>query len=299
MSNRYVAYEGNIGGNIIKQIRRSAFETQSQVVRTGATGALKDAMIAGSQADPRATFESGDLPGVLGAINIGTTNPGLAVASGTVEIPWNKRANGGVFAAAGNHMILSGTDGLAMIRQIAASQGDDGATATVEFMFHSSDGLTDPITENSGASLSSSSFNATHALGPVKANGSELPGVSSVTVNTGWEFQPIRDDAEVYPVAIALQAPAQPTIDVTFSDLAQLATYNSIFKALTSFDVFFRKRKHKGTFVGAATAEHVSISFSSGGVFDVQDVTGSAGEDAQVTLRVHGDELSVSTATAI
>jgi hypothetical protein len=241
-------------------------------------------------ADPVAMFQTNDIAGVLAGISVTT---GLNVTSGTITIPYRKRVSGGTYASGSNHYTLAATNGLTIIESIQVADSAE-ATASLKTVFISTDGFTVPVTENTGAALSNQTFNAVHALGTVVIDGTAVTDVQSVTINTGINLVPYRVGGAVYPTQIFITA-RDPYIDLVFKDHNAMAGQGPLFEAATSAVIGLRKRSDGGTFVADGTAEHCTIT-SSTGIKLVQNIS-STTDDTQNTLRIYCKGLS-SSATA-
>src|SRR5690606_33175270 len=109
------------------------------------------------------------------------------VTEGSIIVPFQKRALGGIYAGDDSHFTLSGTEGFLMVTDISASKGDpDGAKMQSELHWLSTDGFTDPVATNVSQDAVTGSFVATHVLGPVSVNGSEVDRIVSASVMPGY-----------------------------------------------------------------------------------------------------------------
>lgn len=289
-----VVYDAVIGAVAIKQVKRTSFKAgvQSQSLRL--SGGLDPQAIVVQGGEPRATFESMDIAGVLTGLGVSS---GLFVVSGSLLVPWNRRANGGTFAGGSNNFTLSGANGLAIINSLSASQGDEGAVAEVELCFLSADGLAAPVAANVNQALSAEAYNAAWAMGPVYVNAVQLAQVSSIRVNTGLQLVVKRYDGSVYPTFAFIQE-RNPSIDITFENFDALSTQGPLFSATTNAAVYFRKKADGGTFVSDASTVHVQASFASG-LTAVENADGDGTSNGSATIRFIGKTLAVSTAHAI
>lgn len=288
-------YDAILDAATLKQVRRTTYNGQLEVLTGRLSGAVDPSAKFLKKAEPRATFETEDISGCLTAISV---SAGLYISSGTITIPWNRRANGGTFAGGSNNAILSATKALAILSSISASQGDDGAVASVELAFLSSDGLTAPVSASVNQALSSQSSNAWFSMGPVYIDSSQLTQVKSVRVDPGVQMVTKMFDGAIYPTIAFIQA-RNPAIEVQFENFDALNAQTPLLAALTSCAAYFRKRAAgAGAFVSDATSGHVKLSLGTG-VKVMQSAEGSGQENGTVTLRLEGLALSSSTSSAI
>jgi hypothetical protein len=245
-----------------------------------------------NKAEPVASWTTSDLATMLAGIDIGT---GLCLSSSTITIPWAVQTCAGD-AGSGGHYVISATAGFAMVQSISARQGDT-ATAQVECCLLSSTGHATPATSVVNGSLASQTFVSEFRLGLTKINSTTVTGVTGVQINPGVSYEKRTNDGGTYPTHTFL-GEVNPTIDLTFENQAVANTYGPIFAVMTNGYVYLRKKTEGGTVVADATAEHIGISFG-GGTITVEQVSGQGRTPAEVTLRLHGLQLSVNTATAI
>lgn len=286
-------YDAVLGGLTLLQVTRTDYQPNAQQIAGKASGAVAPSEFFAGSGEPMCSFDSMDVGGALGSISV---SAGLAVSSGTITIPWNKRANGGTFQGTLSHDRLNGTDGLIVPTQFSANQGDEGATVSLDCHFISSDGTTVPVTASSSQSLASQSFNAMWSMGGGSINGTAIPELVGATINPGITVQKQSVDGYNYPTAIFITQ-VDPYIDFIFEDMDALATYAPLFTVGTAAVVYFRKRSGV-SFVADGTAQHCKFSFADGLVV-AQSVSHSGNTRGRATLRVYGEALTASGASAI
>jgi hypothetical protein len=293
-------YDAILGGLTLRQVMRTAYSPNANIIAGRVSGGLNPSEFYGGPAEPMASFDSADLAGVLGGLSV---TAGLSVAAGTITIPFNERANGGTFASGSNHETLSSANGLIVPTSFSANQDDAAAIATLECHFRSTDGLTYPVAVNANQALGSQAFSAQFAMGPVglelgsEGSASLLDGVSAIAVNPGLTVVKEKYNGAIYPTRLFITQ-RDPSIDITFVDLAGLVRFTSIYQSLVSLAVFFRKRADGGSFVSDATEEHIAFSFAAG-ITQIQQVGASGNATGSHTVRLYGKALTASAAAAI
>lgn len=293
-------YDAILGGLTLRQVMRTAYSPNGNILAGRQSGALDPSQFYGGPAEPVASFDSADVAGVLAGLSV---TAGLAVAAGTITIPFNERSNGGTFAAGSSHETISGANGLIVPNSFSANQDDPAAMATLECHFRSTDGLTNPVSVNANQALAAQAFNAQFAMGPVgielgsEGSSSQLTGVSGVTINPGLTVIKEKYDGAIFPTRLFISQ-RDPSIDLTFVDLAGLVRFRSIYQALVSIVVYFRKRTDGGTFVADNVTEHIGFSFGTG-ITQVQQVGANGNATGSHTVRIYGKTLTASAATAI
>lgn len=286
-------HDAIIGASTIKQCQQTSLEANVEEMIHSMSGAVDASQVSVKKAEPKMPITSFDLAGFLTALPIAT---GLKVSSSTIALPYQSRADEGVWAT-GADVIAAGTDGLAVPLSVSASQGDDGAVASGEVWFKSTDGLIVPVTLTTGQTAAAQSFSATYNLGPVAINSSELPQIVRTNVTFGLDVRAKYYGGACYPMRFTINA-RRPTIEFEFEDFTALNSVGPLFKALTSAEVFYRKSLDGSTFVADATEEHVKFTLT-GGLSTVQDFSAQEQDDGRATVRLVGKTLAVSLASAI
>ncbi|MDE2100763.1 MAG: hypothetical protein KGL39_26190 [Patescibacteria group bacterium] len=291
-----VTYDAVLGvGNALKQVRRTSFQPGIRQGVGRMSGAVDPSILFVNGGEPRATLQSGDVAGVITLLSV---TAGLFVSAGTITLPWNRRANGGTFAGGLNNFTITGANALIVPRSFSASQSDEeGASAELEVVFVSTDGLTAPVTFAVNQALAAEAFNLLFAMGPVYINTVALTQVQSVKVDTGITVETKMFDGAIYPTLVYIKT-REPSITVTFENFDVAQTYAPLFAACTAAAAYFRKRATGGTFVSDATAGHVKLSIATGlGV--LEHIESSKNENGTASIKLTGLSLSSSTASAI
>lgn len=284
-------YDAVLGALTLKQVTRGSFNWNAQPVPGFQSGMLDVTEYFGGPADPRARFTSEDVGAVLTAVS---PTAGLAVSSGTISIPFQKRANQGTFAGSTAHDKVTGANGL--IVPISASASQDGnATIDLECIFRSTDG-TNPVTISNGQSLGGLAFNKLWTLGPVAVNAQTIEEAISVTVNFGLGVIVQRHQGMNFPDRVYIVT-RRPSIDITFTDFAELSGFAAAHVVMTSAAVYFRNRSG-ATFAANDGGTHCSFSFGDG-IVQVETLEASNEQDGTATLRLYGETLAVSGAANI
>ena len=286
-------YDAILGALTLKQVTRSGYSLNGEPIVGRASGAPAPSEYFGGESAPQADFDSADIAGVLGAISV---SAGLAVSSGTITIPYNKRASGGTFAGTLAHFTLNGTNGLIVPSEFSVNQGDPAALAKLMCHFRSTNGIAEPVSESINQTLAAQSFNAMYALGPGSINGNTIDQLQGIVVTPGITVLPQYQDGGIYPTDLFIQT-QQPTIDYLFEDLDAIETFSAQFTVMTAAIAYFRKRSGV-SFVSDATEEHVKFSFADG-IVSTQSIQSSDVNNGQATLRCYGEALTATASSAI
>lgn len=287
-------YDAVLGALTLKQVSNTTYSEGKTVIAATKSGDVDPAQYYANRAEPKATFESTDIAGVLGGISV---TAGLSISSGTITIPYRKRAQGATFAGSSAHVALSGTNGLLIPTSFSSSQDQEASTVSLELWFRSTDGATDPVTSATGASLASQSFNVSYDHGPVLVNASEVAEVTGFTVNPGIEVRAKRYQGLPFPTALYI-VQRRPTIDLEFEDFDDAEAFVGTVTAMSSCACYMRKLADGSSHVAEATAEHVKFSFTDG-IVTLETLSASGTEDGTATVRLYGDTLAASATNAI
>ncbi len=124
------------------------------------------------------------------------------------------RASGSTHA---KYALAASATAYAYIKSISASHGGI-ATADVEVVLLSSDGLTHPLVATTNNALPSLAGQpALRTAGPCTINGTTINGVESVSVDLGAAVEAVTSDGDLYPKVCTYKG-GTPVINVSHSD---------------------------------------------------------------------------------
>lgn len=292
----FVAADAILGATTVRQVTNASHRTGIEARKAMTSGGATISQISGLKAEEVTTLTSGDLAALV-AIGTNTfCSVGLYLTGSTVTVPYKSRTAGGLFAGALSHSALSGTAAMIIPTSFEASQDSEAATCTFEVHWVSSNGTTAGATGSTGNSLAAQSFNAEFGLGPAYVNGAEITGVQSLRINPGITLVKSTSAGLPRPTTISIQT-VMPTIEITTDNIdAAVATVNA-FTAMTSANVYFRKRADAGVY-SAAGLDNVRFTFA-GGLADSNAVEVSDNNNGTATITLHGKTLTASTAITI
>lgn len=287
-------HDATFGALQISQCTQAGFQANNQISAGRESGAIDPSALYLNSGEPRARWQTLDLATLLAGISI---NNGLYVSSGTISIPWRRRIPGAAFEGNSQHYRLSATKGLLIPSSIEASQGNAAATASVESVLISTDGLTKPVTSAINVTPASMAYHDEFRLGPVAVNEEQVPKVVGFTVTPNIQIILEYCDGGTYPTDVYIKQ-RDPTIDIRFLDERALHTYGPLFAEMTQAICFLRKKVAGATVLDDAEDEHISFSFADG-IVSAEEIQGSNNETAEPTLRLHGEQLTVSTTAVV
>lgn len=291
-----VVYDAIFGATNIRQVRSSQLSQSVERNRARVSGSPYTSEFHVVSAEPVVNFTSGDLATAVTAMLASST--GLLVSGGAISIPYQKTAQGGTFRGTLAHTVLSATDGFAVIDSVSARHGDpQGAAVEIAAHLLSSDGETAPLTGAVDQTLAAQAFVATHSLGPVSLNGTQLEKVVSAAVNPGYTVQKFSYNGLPYPTEVRV-ASIDPTLTIEFEDFDALVTYGPLFSSLTAAAVHYRKRADGGTLVASGTPAHARFSVADSLAVN-ESASASAQENGSATIVIEGKTLTASGASAI
>jgi len=240
---------------------------------------------------PRLSLVTEDLHTLLTNFSVSS---GFYLA-GVAKIPQIERSQGGTFAGTSNQYSIDSAM-FGFINSITAEQGGL-AQANVELTPLSSDGLTTPVTVETGQTLSAQAFTYNFGLGPAKIGSTAIPGLTRVTITPGNEILYRAYAGGIYPVN-AFISRVDPMITWTFEGTdvqSTLALFSAIGSTCTQY---LRRRTAGGTYVAAGTGSHISFTLT-GGITITDAVEASQQETGSFSITAHGKTLATSLSATI
>ncbi|WP_166820518.1 hypothetical protein [Thalassoroseus pseudoceratinae] len=277
-----------------------------QEILESAAGQPDPSYVATMSNEAMITFTASDIATALGNID---ALAGLSVVSGAtneqLECYFTKMASNGTRSDGTSHLKVTLNKALVVPRTLTARQGEK---ATLDVEVHGIyDGSNNPFVYTDTVSLPDTpSLDEMFTVGKATINGTDLDGITGLTVDFGLTVQKEMSDGDVWPTFAAITT-RQPRIELTTREAVSLSTFGLAGTAQTSSAtaVYLRKIAEQGTRVADNTAEHIKISLSSSqGMISVGQTGGSnnAPSDCTVVIRpVAGSSaiMTVSTASAI
>lgn len=216
---------------------------------------------------PVIEFSTPQLSTLLGTVTLAGT-----AISGTPLVSWVKKATttGSVARATTSHSKV--TVNLGILHLASLSLPHNGRAEARCIVTAGYDGTNDPLVITNGSVALSGNLTATEyfCAGPVSLNGSVLPGVKSIDVDTGTDLLNESADGEVWPSFVGIQHVA-PTVTVKLFEKVMLSTLGLQGLALDGTDgLEFYARKYSNTSrVANATAQHIYFQGLNGTVIPI------------------------------
>jgi hypothetical protein len=200
------------------------------------------------------------------ALGNGITPDGLPISSTSsitsIDVFSTLMAEAGLRAGSGAHFKTTISKGIVIPKSIKCTQGQ---RATMDIECHGIyDGTNQPFIYTDSVSIVTPEITELFTIGKVMINGTELSGVTSISVDFGIQLQIESATGQPYPTFVGIKTRA-PRIDVTTKTLPSLNTFGlaGTAQGSSSTCVYFQKMANNGTRVAAATAQHIKLSLSS------------------------------------
>lgn len=291
-------WDVNIDTAVIRNVRSTGYNLDPQIIVDRASGSLGPSAIFLGNMDPRVTLQSSDI-GTLVALNSSTfVSNGLCITAASTVVPIARRADCAVVASGGSHTTLTGNNTIIIPQSFEARQESaDGATCSLEARFRSSDGITNPVTVSTSATLTASTYGATFGLGKATVNSVAVAGLTGIMVNPGITIAPQRVNGGPYPTTHYLIS-ATPTIDLMVEDLRAAAAYLPSAGSGVAVEAYFQRRKDGAIFEPPASLLHVRFSFASS-LVNTEMLEANQSGNGSATIRCHGKVLVAAANVAI
>ena len=298
MPKYFVCADAVFGAATIRQVTTANHSPNKEHRKAMNSGGAAVVQVSGKSAGEITQIVSGDVAALL-ALNTNTfCSAGLSLLISTITVPYKIRSAGAIFTTGANSANITGANALIVPTSFEASQEGDFALANVDIHWLSVDGILKGCDDTVGFTVAAQAFNAEHTLGPCYINGTEIPGVQSVKINPGIEVvKPPLGAGSIYPAFASIKM-VVPTIQLTVNDFDAIAGTVGDFIAMTSANIYFKKRADSGVFTASATAEHIRFTFAAG-IADTENVSVSNNDDGSATITLHGKVLTAAPAVAL
>jgi hypothetical protein len=246
-------------------------------------------------ADPQFRLRTADLQKVLANVGWGT---GYCTEAGA-DFRYQQRNACSTFDVNAVHSLLRAEKGFLYIDSIQADQDSaDGAQAELIFvpLYNGSAEIIEHTTNVNLSGVTAPAFNSAFYLGPMYHKGLEVPGITSVRLDTGITFDTRRTSGAHYPVTGVITA-RRPQITITTLKLDEglTALETTLFgdNVGTEFTFYLRKGLDGGTRYGDGTTNHVMVQATTGHL-RYDDVTVNQNDDATLSITCTPTALGVA-----
>lgn len=306
MADRYALYAVNANvenGMFIPQIRDWSVNMAVSEVIESVNGDIDPNYVAVGTQAPSFSFTTTKVGSVLNTIGIN----GLAIANANAYLGlvccFQLMEEGGVRgdAAAGGHLSLTATKGILLPRRLSAAQGGN-AELSMDALVTATIANTAPVTINANAVLTGTpGVTELFTLGPVYVNNTQVNDVLAVDIDFGLQETVATSDGMVWPSYAAI-AQRRPSITVRTREVEQISTLGLYGAAVTSAEVYLKKRAEGGVLEASASAVHLKIALTKGRAH-VTRGTGAVPSEASIMITPVSDEtnpiLTISNVSAL
>ena len=219
-------------------------------------------------------------------INSVLTGCGLfGVNSGLSDFYWKKVSDLGVRVADATleHLRFRANQSYTYWTRVGATH-QESATIDVRVMT-GFDGANNPLIPAGSLALSGTPAHGNlYTLGPVKLNGSFIPGVVGWDLDLRVETFEVASDGDPFTTFLAIKSIA-PEVVIRTKESPVWTTYGANGAAVTALDLFLRRRQPDGTNFADGSASHVKFSATAGLLLPVRS-TARDNDEFDTELRV-------------
>ncbi len=295
----HTSYDVTLNSTVLKNVRSTGYNDSAQIIMDRASGSPDPSAIYLGNSEPIINLQTTDISTLVGLNSATFVSAGLCISGSSTTVPVAKRADCASLASGGSHVTFVGNDVIIIPTQFEARQdSEEGATATVEVRFRSSDGITAPITMSKTASLSSASYAVPFGLGKAFVDDVEVGNLTGIVVNPGITLILQRHGGGIYPRKHFVQF-REPSIDLIVEDaevakdfIDRYSTGNVPVRA------FFRKKKDGSVFELDAAETHIKFSFAAA-FSRMETLEAAQSGNGSTTLRCYGKALVATASVAI
>jgi hypothetical protein len=291
------------GGTYVHSVRTQQLDRMLEELTEFAAGDWAPSFTGSKSGAPEFQTEATDVAAVLGLM----TDEGLtADLSGTNVDLFFRQAKPHALRyaeAATEHMVYRLTsNAMAYWTQIQANQNDEARiNMTVCAMF---DGAQAPLIQLPGQGIDVSALIANlYTLGPVSVNGTDVPGIQSLSIQSNLEIEKVYENGSEYPTLLVARQ-ARPVIRIESLDLEELDGIVTEVEGelVTDVVVYLRKRKQSMINLDDGDTVHLKMT-ATRGTAKIMQTQGERGTD---TLEIHlqrptpgGSLFTIATGQAI
>lgn len=255
------------------------------------------------QAQPDIKFTVSQLKTLLDKMIAGSFNCAVDLSATSVYLEYRRGKKHGTREAknAGNHFYgLMDYNAMLTLESLTGQQGGllEARCRLVSVKTDTAKPLSFVANINLVAVAQVESF---FTIGPVKINGTWLGGIESWTFDNQISYEEVLSDGDAYPSYVGVRD-IRPRLTVRTRHADAIATFGEEGTALSSLNLFARKKLVSGINVADATAQHLKLIATEGTV-KAQSVDGDK-TLTEVTVDLHETTedtapYSLNTASAI
>ena len=293
----YTGYPISFGSDIIKGVKSLSISTELQKVLHEGTGVIEPHGVSTLKADQKISISSADIKTAIDTVGLF----GLNLATENLNLYAQKLAPGGTYATGSSHVKFVANKGVAYIESISANLDQEASVSIA--VIPTTDGTNPPIVPTDSSALPTLTHDDVRfTLGTAKVGATAIPGLQSITINTGIQAQPVGGDGLPYHTE-AYVTKRVLSITLTTNDVGKAILQDAQGKLGADLVVTFKKCASGALRLANATEEHIAVTLKAFQINNsANELTGPVGSSTiMITPFFDGtnDTIEVDTASAI
>lgn len=295
----HLSYDVSFNATVLKNVRSTGYNDSAQIIMDRASGSPDPSAIYMGNSEPIISLQTTDIATLVGLNSATFVSAGLCVNGSSTTVPVAKRADCASLASGGSHVTFVGNDVIVIPTQFEARQdSEEGATATVEVRFRSSDGISPPITMSKTATLSAASYAVPFGLGRAYVDDTEVGNLVGIVVNPGITLVLQRHGGGIFPRKHFIEM-REPSIDLIVEDAEVAQSFIDRYgTGNVPVRAFFRRKKDGSVFELDEATQHVRFAFASA-LSKMETLEAAQTGNGSTTLRCYGKALVATSGVAI
>jgi len=256
------------------------------------------------QAAPDNRFTVTQIKSVLDACISGNLSIARDLSAGNVDVEYKAGSNLNVRLAGSAVRARMQENAMLTWESITCRQGQIAEIRCRLAAIYKSSTGNDPLVFTAGLSVAATAgVVALFTQGPVKLNGSFVPGVTDWMLENNIEYEEEASDGDGFITYLGIKR-FRPVLTLHTRDASVLATYGTRGTALSAFAAYLRKKLQSNINVADATEENIQIGKSGGAVGTIKArkiSSPTAVAEVTVQLAYNGQEAlyAIDTTAAV
>ena len=282
VSNVYVLHGVNFpGGQFLSELTSGTPATNLDDLMGYASGHPDPLFVANKRAKPDVSFSTPQVKTMLTLCGAG----GMAdLSAGNTDLYYKQATNLGERQSAAStvHKRFRMASGAVYWTEVSAGQDEDATLSGRICPIYN--GTNAPLVPAGSIALAGTpSGSEFFTLGPVKVNGTELPGIKRVTISLGLTATEEAASGELYTSFCGVQQRA-PVVTIETLQVDAWDGYGLLGTAISSLVVYLRRRDPDGSLYANGSSQHISFTASAGKIVP-NNVSGAGNAPATAGLR--------------
>lgn len=290
---------GDAAEVIISQITSISHNQNAELVRASASGQPVAAAQFQGDTSPVTQVTSTDLATLLVLNSSQWLNKGYCAEEAASIVPFNKRAQCGVFDATNVHSAFS-SDHVMVVPTSISGTNADAVEVQLDLRYLTDDPFSTSLSVLSSQALAAAVYKSTWQLSKVFVGGVQIPELISATISPGITVSSQATSGGAFHDQAFITA-AEPTISLQVEDLARaISVLNSSALGAGGAVVYFARKLEGATIVDPATTAHMSVTAATG-IQQTSDLSLQEGANGTgtITLTVNNPTPASQTTLAV